>query len=114
MGIYDCDECVYEATTLFDLQEHKKSNHDQPNFKCDDCGHIVITETDLKGHNQAYHEEIRNGSVNGNVQLVFLCDECANELSTKTRLENHIKKEHRKAEDLVCDKCQHRAVSKID
>ena len=87
MSIYDCDECVYEATTLFDLQDHKKSNHDQPNFKCDDCGHIVLTETNLKGPKQTYHEEPRTGSVNGNVQLVFLCDECESEFLTKAELE---------------------------
>jgi DNA-directed RNA polymerase subunit M/transcription elongation factor TFIIS len=102
-NIYECDKCVYEASTLIDLKEHKKDNHDEPNFKCDECGHTVLTAADLEGHKQAYHEAQKRETKN--IQMVFLCDDCEYEFQTKTELADHIKKEHTIVDDFKCDKC---------
>ena len=56
---YECDKCVYEATTHADLTEHKNNNHAEEEIKCEQCGLVVTTDANLKGHMEAYHEEIR-------------------------------------------------------
>ena len=56
---YECDKCVYEATTHADLTEHKNNNHAEEEIKCEQCGLVVTTDANLKGHMEAYHEETR-------------------------------------------------------
>ena len=139
---YECDECVYEATTQSDLKEHKIVNH---SIKCGDCGHTVLTENDLIGHKQAYHakqnetdfkcdkcgerlstemelkghkqskhrEQQEQESAN-NFQSVFMCNDCDDEFLLKSELEDHIQKEHGMVEDMSCDKCEYRGTSDID
>ena len=106
--IYECDECVYEATTVRDLDEHKKVNHNEQ-FKCNDCGHTVLSNTDLKGHREAYHEKASDDDES--IQNIFMCDHCDDEFSAKKDLEDHAKKEHTKAEDFSCEKCDFAGLS---
>ena len=111
-SLYNCDECTYEATTFYDLKEHKKDNHNKPDFKCDDCGHTVLTENDLNGHMEAYHRSQKTNS--DNFQMIFLCNDCDNEFSAKCELEDHIQKEHTRVNDFACDKCEYTGTSVND
>ena len=108
-SLYHCDECEYEATTLADLKEHKKDNHNEPDFKCENCGHTVLSESDLKGHMEAYH-----GSEDNNFQTVFLCNECDDEFEVKSELENHIQSKHTRMDEFTCDKCDYKGVSSVE
>ena len=69
---YQCDEYVYEATTLSDLNGHKNDNYNV-NFRCDECGHTLLTEKD--------HETHESGSEN---VLLYLCNECENKNTKAT------------------------------
>ena len=101
-SIYACDECVYEASTVSDLKEHKKVNHTSQQFTCDKCGHVVLTEKDLAGHMQAYHETMTEKD---DVKMVYLCNDCDDEFDTKSEVDEHIKNSHTVAADFNCDKC---------
>ena len=125
--MYECDECVYEASTQLDLKEHKKNIHE---IKCEVCGHTVLTENDLKGHKRAYHAEVevnvqctqceysvtsesemkKHKEIQHNeeqVQTIFMCNDCEKEFLVKSQLEEHMQQEHRKEKDFKCDKCEY-------
>ena len=82
---YECDKCVYEATTYADLTEHKNNNHAEEEIKCEQCGLVVTTDANLKGHMEAYHEETR--AETDKIQEIYMCDDCDEEFAAKYEFE---------------------------
>ena len=97
---YHCDNCIYEAGTLSDLEDHKQQNHNKSCFKCDECGIEVTSRENLEGHIQWYHESEAT-------QTVFICEVCNKESESEDEHEEHIKKDHTNVSDFTCDKCEY-------
>ena len=95
---YECEKCVYEATTLADLRKHELDIH-IPEYKCEHCGHIVLSEFDLRGHIKANHE--------ADSDTIYLCTLCDDEYKSKIELEVHTISNHSQDEDLKCEKCEY-------
>ena len=102
--LYTCDECVYEAITLTDLNNHKTEIHNE-DLKCKVCGIPTLTESDLEGHMKSYHVE--DNIQKHESQIVYLCSECDEEFEVKTELENHMQSKHDEPQDTMCDKCNY-------
>ena len=98
---YECEKCVYEATTIADLRKHDLDIH-TPEIKCEHCGHIVLSESDLRGHIEAYHTVNEEES-----DTVYLCTLCDDEYKSKIELEVHTRSNHSQDVDLKCDKCEY-------
>ena len=108
-NLYECDQCVYEASTQGDLRDHKKDNHN-PDFRCDECGNTVLTEADLRGHKEAYHASLQDN----NADTVYMCNECDKEYITVSELDDHIKDVHTVRTDFTCEKCEYIGTSMVD
>ena len=108
---YECDKCVYEATTYADLTEHKNNNHAEEEIKCEQCGLVVTTDANLKGHMEAYHEETR--AETDKIQEIYMCDDCDEEFAAKYEFETHMKECHDQIQ-INCDKCEYVGGSKTD
>ena len=108
-NVYDCDQCVYQATTQGDLKDHKKDNHNS-DFKCDECGHTVLTEGDLRGHKEAYHTVQQDK----NADMVYLCNDCDMEYTTVSDLKDHTENVHTVRADATCEKCDYVGKSMVD
>ena len=53
---YSCDQCDYTNTIKRNLNNHKKSNHEEPSYFCQQCDFKARTQTGLQNHIDSKHE----------------------------------------------------------
>ena len=69
---YQCEECNYKATRLFNLRQHIEGIHDGVKYPCKHCNYTATRVSHLQRHIKSIHEGIRYPSKQSNYKATLL------------------------------------------
>jgi hypothetical protein len=97
---YACNWCEYQATTLRNLNRHKRAVHVGIRLSCNQCEYQTRVLVTLKRHKQSQHEGVR-----------YLCNQCDYQAKDPGCLTRHRKSKHEGIK-YSCDECEYQATLK--
>ena len=94
---YACSWCEYQATTLRNLNRHKRAVHVGIKYSCNRCEYQTRVLGTLKRHKQCRHEGVK-----------YPCNQCDYQAKEPGYLSRHKKSKHEGIK-YSCDECEYQA-----
>ena len=80
---YQCEECNYKATRLFNLRQHIEGIHDGVKYPCKHCNYTATRVSHLQRHIKSIHDGVK-----------YPCKQCNYKAKDPSNLQRHIKSIH--------------------
>ena len=80
---YQCEECNYKATRLFNLRQHIEGIHDGVKYPCKHCNYTATRVSHLQRHIKSIHNGVK-----------YPCKQCNYKAKDPSNLQRHIKSIH--------------------
>ena len=97
---YACDQCAYQTTIKYRLNEHIKTMHDIEYIYCDECIFRTKRTSNLTTHVEIEHNGIR-----------FTCEYCGLEFKKHSRFKDHKLSVH-EGNQYQCEECDYTSIFK--